>query len=898
MPAIPLLLVAGALDNLDRREKARAESAAAQRERDNELFLYGRKKEIDTYYEQIGLDNDARRKNQDHFNNMVRVNSYAMSLEAQNPGIKTVINPYNYEVREIKPGENGFTQEQVDSIISPVNAQYEKDKLPFRYRRVPDKNNPGMFSWDQYNVSDIQETPEDFANRIEDVTKALGITNADWQLTATEGGGYSAVLKSQEETPRTYEQALTLQETIEGDLKPGQTTRLKETDNMGWTVEVYEQAGQKAALDPNKFSSKHAQDVPYGPLYYAMAGTGMDFDTVKKARPLVIDMTPDGSLPILGDVNNPTIQDDYVVGKDFKVFAPVTAEGATSNAADRLRQFFTTFRREDIERIIRNKKTGNKAAYDDFKAQLRSLSYVFTQETKLQTDQFIRLSDPVQAGVFTDQAQMLRDIGDPGLIAAIDSGYNEALAEENLRADLPADTPASPDPEGGRRVAKRPAISASSLVMRDTDNVPYWNEQFKQTIVNATANGLVSEDLLLDAVTTGTVPGSNQIGDPAGVVQAATALDGLQRVFKAAYAQPNKGNATFIEAPFARKSLGSLGKAEFRRNVAAFPTLEDRLLAVQSSIPKHVIQGFSGQGDIQRGSKQQAVYDLVAGGRAFKEIASEGENARKTIETGTQVQELLNVGARPGILGEVERAKASLNYLFTEAVDAVSGERSPSIAVNETVMLEGPDGQPRRYTASSQIQGELDSRLEEIQGMQVFDEDSAQRQKDALLKFNLTVLSYAYAAMLDPNGRLSDADREAADRAIGNSLLSTPNSIRPVVSEIMSRANYMRVRATAYTGGNAPAAFAMAIYDDNVDGMETLSVDDLIRYHLPRVSESSAARRAGGAGASQAEIDRELSGEIQVPVPPTPQPNVPPVPTPTPPVPTPTPNQNQNFQMF
>jgi len=900
MPAIPLLLLSGALDNLDRRQAAKAQQAAEKRALDAEMFKYGEQKKIDAYYADLNAQADALRKQQEHLNNMMRVNNYAKSIEAQSPGIKTVVNPFNYEVREISMGENGFTSEQVDNIINPLNANYETSGLPFRYRKVPFEDNPTMFTWEEYNVSDIQETPEDFVNRLDALNTVLGTTNDDWEVSTGERGGFSATLKADADNPRTREEALALQQAMTPDLKPGQTTKLEETDALGWTVRIYEEGKDKDAVDTTKFSTKYAQNIPYGPLYFAMAGTGMDYDTVKKARPLVIDMTPDGSLPILGDTNNPAIQDDYVVGKHFKVFAPVTAEGSTMNVTDRMRQFFNTFRREDIETIVRNRSTGNQAGYDDLRAQLKTLSYAFTQETKLQTDEFIRLSDPVQAGVFKDEAMMLREIGDPGLIKAIDSGFNEAIAEANLNADLPSDTPASADPEGNRRVAKRPGISASSLVMRDENNTPYWNEEFKQTVVNATANGLVPEEQILDIVTLGTVPGSGQIGDPAGVVQAAASLDGLQRVFKSAYALPNKQSATFVEAPFARKGFGTLGTAEFRKHVAAFPTLEDRLLAIQSSIPKHVIQGFSGQGDIQRGSKQQAVYDLVAGGRAFKEIASEGENARKTLETGTQVIELLNVGARPGLLGELERAKASVNYLFSEAVDAVTGEVSPSIATNEDLMMEGPDGQPRRYTASSSIQADLNNRLEEIQGMQVFDEDSAQRQKDALLKFNLTVLSYAYAAMLDPNGRLSDADREAADRAIGNSLLSTPNSIRPVVNEIMSRANYMRVRAVAYTGGNAPAAFAMAIYDDNVDGVEVLSVTDVIRYHLPQRADVQGAQAAGGAGAARTDIASELSGNPL----PTPQPApapapVNPNPTPTPPVPAPEEAQNTTqFQMF
>jgi len=885
MPAIPMLLLSGMLERLDERDAAKAQAAQTQRESEAEIASYTEKKRIDAYYEALAKQSESRNKQQEHLQNLQQTQAYAQSIEAARPGVRTIINPLSYDVREIEVGEDGLPLEQVQSIIGPTNQMYAN--AGYDQMLVEDPLPNGNFTWKRVERPEEEETADDLMARLADVNEALGTTNADWDVKIEESGGYSASLKTADGQKRTREEAEALIPEIERTLKPGQTTRLKESAQLGWTVEVVD-SKEKATLDPTKFSTKYAEPIPYGNLYYLMAGTGIDYDTAKGigSRALVVDLTPDASLTYQPN----STQDQFEPGRDFKVFSPVSSDGSTMNVTDRLRQFFTTFRKGDFEVAIRNRKNGgNEVGYKDLLSQLETLSYAFTQDSKDVTDQFIRLTDPAQAGVFVEELQMLKSLSDPAFARAMDKGYNRAVSEANEEVGLPGNTPLSPDEEtGGRRTAKRPSIVESSLIERDNDGVPYWNTKFEKTVEQATANGVVPEDLILDIVEVGMVPGSNQAGTPEGAVAAANSLDRLSKTFMKVYPEPSMDNAQTISSnPYTQKTFGSLATAEFRRSVAAFPTLEDRLLAVQSSLPAHMVQGVAGATVIGKGSQAQQAYELIAGGRPFKEIASEGENARKTIETGTQVIDLLDAGARPGVLGEVERAKAAVNYLFTESVDAVTGQTSPPIGTPENVTMMGPDGQPRTYTASSQIQGELNSRLGEIQSMKVFDEDSAQRQKDALLKFNLTVLSYAYAAMLDPNGRLSDADREAADRAIGNSLLATPNSIRPVVNEILSRANYMRTRAVSYTGGNPTAIFAMKTYDDLAGEEDMVSVTDLLDKFLVQRSDAERVQQSGGAGASRNDMALELGGGA---VPSTPVPNQG---TGTVPAPNPA-NENQN----
>lgn len=841
MPAIGWLLATGALNALDKRDAARAEAAKAEQAKRDELALYKAKKDIDAEVAQNQAKAEAKQKMMDHVRAWSEASGTARYLESVEPTKKYIVNPRNYEFITVDMTEGGFPKEKVSSVVEQMNAELESSGiLNQKYVSTVSEKNPNLYTW---TLMDVEPGPKTTAEIQREIETATSVMPAGFDAEAT--------------------------------VKAGDTT-----------IKIKTPTKKDGVVDPTKFSTKFGGDpIAYGPLFFAQAGTGLTQKQVAEQKPLVFDMTPNGTLPFFPPADNPQVQDDYTPNEDFIVYNPRSISGQTPSANDRLTEFFRVFTTERLKKISANKAT-NPETYKQTVRLLSSLSFDWTRATQLKTNEFIKLDNP--ASLYADDLKKLKEeVRDPAMIRALDSGYNRALGEANQENDLPPLTPPTVDQETGSLTSRRrPTISESSLVVRDQNGqVQDYTEDFKRTVQRATANGQVSPDAVLDIVELGVVPGQvNQAGvpvpSPEGSARAVQSLDNLATLFAGIFPRQ-----MVMDANFAIPGLTAQQKQTIRSSLSSFASLEDQLTAIRATLPAHVIQKFNANGMVTRGSTAEAVYNLVAGGEKFITLAEQTNNARKTVDTTEVVRDLLIEGAQPGFIGEVARLREAVSYFKREVTDEMGRVFNNSLGFDEATTING-----RSYSSNNTIVSALEADLDRIDAM-----TNEQMRKNALLKFHLRVLSYTYAAMLDPNGRLSDADREAADAAIGISLISTPAQILPVVEEIEKRANYNFVRGTAYTGGNALQAYSMKFYDSNVTGVPVRTATQLIDAYFVQTGEQQPTGAAGANEADRQNLLNELGGapvEPQTPI----QPGAP-VATPVPAQPAPQ-QSNTPFPMY
>lgn len=840
MPAIGWLLASGALNALDKRDAARAEAAKAKAATEAEVALYKKKKNIDAEIAKSAAADEAKQKSLDHVKAWSEAAGTANYLESLDPTKKYIVNPRNYEFITVDMNEGGFPKEKVTSIVTDMNAELKSSGITNqKYVSTASQKNPNLYTWTLMEVEPGPKTTEQIQQEIDTATDVAG---AGMDVTIT---------------------------TKFGDTTLTQKTPTKKDD----------------VVDPTKFSTKYGGDpIAFGPQFFAQVGTGLTQKQVAEQKPIVFDLTPSGNLPIFPPADNPQVQNDYTPNVDFLVYNPSTVSGQTPSANERLRSFFTTFTPERLKKIVAQKNT-NPQTYKQTARLLQTLSYDWTQATQLKTNEFIKLDSPTS--VFREDLEVLKnDVKDLGLVQALDRGFNQALGQANTENDLPTRTPPALDTDTGALLSRaRPTISNSSLVVRDANGtVQDFSPDFERVLQRGTANGQVPADTLLSIIELGVVPGQvNQAGvpvpSPEGAVRAAKGIDDLTSLFASLFPQQ-----MVMDASFAIPGFTAQQKQTVRSALSSFATLEDQLTALKASLPSHVVSKFNANGMVTRGSTAEAVYNLVAGGEKFITLAEQTNNARKTVDTTQTVRGLLLEGAQPGFIGEVARFREAVNYFTKEVTDEAGRVFNNNLGFEEATTIDG-----RSYSANNTIVASLNEELNTIDAM-----TNEQMRKNALLKFHLRVLSYTYAAMLDPNGRLSDADREAADAAIGISLISTPAQILPVVEEIEKRANYNFVRGSSYTSGNALQAYSMKLYDSNVTGVPVRTATQVIDAYFVQQGEPQPTGAAGADESSRQELLNQLGG---TPVQPQ-QPATPgqPIATPAPVVPAQ--NQNTPFPVY
>ena len=592
-------------------------------------------------------------------------------------------------------------------------------------------------------------------------------------------------------------------------------------------------------LDPLKMSREvnaKGDPIPFGAGYWGARAQGGDGSTFE-----VFDMTPDGTglvlgRPVLDDAGKKIVQspDSQALGREGVLVWERKAYKSLDTGtvvANQLVDFFTTFDGKTIQRAFDLQQAGtNTTAFPAIKDLLVSLvaNYNSTGVTTSNTDIIFR--NLVSDGAFNDQLNMLGKVANGALLNAVTNQVTADIQTNNVKQGLPANTPTNSDGPNFQ-IPERTSIIASSLVIRKEDGAVEFTPATVDLIKNLTANGIVSAGKVLDLLSIGQIKSDpSTTGSPEGVAGLAESAEELYQLLSTGKTAQTGGGpgSKQTTATLGTPTMGSRDKDTFRRAVGSLATLEDRLLLLEAVLPKSVVKSFKGR--FLKDDSPAGVYEAISGAANFIKIGDTQTASRKTMKTVLNINNLLAGGAQTGAVGSLAKIKDSILYTVDQVMEEVFNDGGEELSMFAGEAFTDKDT-GKTYSSATTYQQIMSQKRAEL-SEKLNSSDEKVRQ-NALLKFNLTVLSYSYAAMLDPNGRLSDADREAADRAIGNSAFATPTQIKAVAEAIYKSANMTNVKASAYLSGSPERVYAMKMYDENSSATTTIPVEEFIKSFIP-----------------------------------------------------------------
>lgn len=682
------------------------------------------------------------------------------------------------------------------------------------------------------------KTYDAIVKQINKMAPIAGFTIVPKELT---DGGYIAEYKPTPEPKKAIKTRAEATEEMEAlikttPLEKGKQYYVKETSSGYYVVDIRD---VKTPIDPLKMSTNinaKGDPIPFGGGYWGARGQIGEGSTFE-----VFDMTPDGTGLVLG---RPVVDDagkNILESPDSQALGPegvlVWERKAYKSldtgtvVANQLLDFFTTFDGKTIQRAFDLQQAGtNTTAFPAIKDLLVSLvaNYNSTGVTTSNTDIIFR--NLVSDGAFNDQLNMLGKVANGALLKAVTNQVTADIQTNNVKQGLPANTPTNSDGPNFQ-IPERTSIIASSLVIRKEDGAVEFTPATVDLIKNLTANGIVSADKVLDLLSIGQIKSDpSTTGSPEGVAGLAGSAEELYQLLSTGKTAQTGGGpgSKQTTASLGTPTMGSRDKDTFRRAVGSLATLEDRLLLLEAVLPKSVVKSFKGR--FLKDDSPGGVYTAISGAANFIKIGDTLTASRKTMKTVLNINDLLAGGAQTGVSGSLAIIKDSILYTVDQVIEEVFNDGREELSMFAGEAFTDKDT-GKTYSSATTYQQIMSQKREELS--KNLNSSNKKVRQNALLKFNLTVLSYSYAAMLDPNGRLSDADREAADRAIGNSAFATPEQIKAVAEAIYKSANMTNVKASAYLSGSPERVYAMKMYDENSSATTTMPVEEFIKSFIP-----------------------------------------------------------------
>ena len=212
------------------------------------------------------------------------------------------------------------------------------------------------------------------------------------------------------------------------------------------------------------------------------------------------------------------------------------------------------------------------------------------------------------------------------------------------------------------------------------------------------------------------------------------------------------GSATKLTFPFS--DISSRDKKELVNSLETFGSTNNGVIALKATIPVAEVKK-TGSFRFSGAPTGQMVFAQVTNksdAKTYAALPDKQAQALKLKEASAGAIDAIDAGAVVGFETGVTRVAGffeTLERTFTE------GGRLNQLFFKNVETAEDEVVLRRANDTLQKLKGNIANATDEAQ------------QKDAILKYNLTIASYAYASMNDPNGRLSDADRQNADDAIG-----------------------------------------------------------------------------------------------------------------------------------
>lgn len=509
---------------------------------------------------------------------------------------------------------------------------------------------------------------------------------------------------------------------------------------------------------------------PFGVNYLHYRHLGEDGkDSTKHGR--IIGITPNLN------VSSPDAEQSKE-GVNYLYFRQPIGSNAVERANYDLQQLNAKITPEILQRILAARET-NPAGFNQLRDTISGMINNWeAANTNKQSGELVTAPITVQYPWLEEKFGRSA----PELMGLFDQ-ESEAVQIARAEAGIPLNEPAMIDGEGNVRIPVRPNLANSPLVTMVGDRRVY-NETFVNGMGGILRDSGVPQTVAYDILDNAYVRGEN--GFVQGGAAPAQAFANLQRG-KSVMSGLRFTGMVGDRATFNMPPLGDTTRENIRNSVSNFSTHNDKIVGIGLMLNKRDVDAV--YANTYGAGTREEVYTKVAGGTAttYNATKSRYDFATQIVQTGERVVQLLDENAKPGILGEISQFKAGAAYMMENFLPTLQGQDANS------------------QGAIDRLRADYDSALSMPAG---------QDQRDALLKLNLRILSYKKASLLDPTGRLSDADRQAADEALGfGRLFVSPDIVKANVLEVMQIGTYTRDVTQNLLSGNPSLVLAASTYE-------------------------------------------------------------------------------------
>jgi len=297
---------------------------------------------------------------------------------------------------------------------------------------------------------------------------------------------------------------------------------------------------------------------------------------------------------------------------------------------------------------------------------------------------------------------------------------------------------------------------------------------------------------------------------------------------------------TFVEGGgFQDPSLSTDTQRQVVEALAVYPTYNDKFIALGTSLPDLTLKraGFNVQ--VSKNTGRQGKYESVTGGAIpFKIVGEQLDNADNMKTSIVNLRNAVNAGGEAGVVLEAESLITGGEYLFNTVIENLQWEEGYGAEGQKIV-----DGIRRDF--------------EEAKGL------TGDQRANALVRVYATMLSYQLARMMDPNGRLSDEDRQTVETAIGlKGIKATPKKLLEVSEQLEEKVDYVQARNRAYQSGNTRQIMAAHMYNNMTGGADFRSI--LTGVMDPITDTAGGTTTGGGDGVTLSPaMERALNMQTQ-----------------------------------
>ena len=794
-----LAFVGGAAGEWNKMSEEKRASAAAKAKADAELAaeIAKENREWDTWKKQQEFLN--ARADEEIKNEATRKNTERAEQAAR-------ITPELLSKQQQLPGQLHFlsyatesTMPVIESVDKPVEGYTFDEAIGVASQYNPRVKDQGVF----YAVKPLADNPERFTIDLRDINEENKTTN----VFADQAEAQSA---AQAETDRLKESGATNLRAV----------ALPTTDGEGWTYKI-EKIGD---LDGGKAEiPADEQGIEYNTNYYFRTSPKFGPETGKTAQQRggqILNLTPGLNLPTSGEG-----MAQYVEDQDFVLIRrPMGPEGSEQRAGQDMTFFFADFTPEIVDKLIAGKDDPFvRRSYGIFKDRISEVLTNWTLGTADEIPEGRQLMPlPME---FQERLQEMAE-KDPSIRQILRNHPNDGAAETlNQQVGNPINEPiaAFGSRPGGAAVYRNQNF-ADAFAVEGEDGVVRYPQAVQEQVLSIARNAQQEPAYV------------HRFFDQATEPNGESSPEATQGAFYGTL--QNKeilGNYSFRtvrgnRAQYTMPSVIEVG--DIQDNLSYFQTDTQRIDALTLAVPSLAARQAHASAQVSASSGPAALYESVTGNTDYDKLQARLENAQRIKSIDAELQTLLGpLQGEVSLPNQITLLKKGANYLLTSVMSTVRG--GEGVDMNEV---------------RSGLQAELEAATST---------GDLEAQVAALVRLNTKMQSYAYASMMDPNGRLSDQDRQQAEVATGSEgLTATKDTVLAVSSRLSSAADRVTASINGYRSNDPRRVVATHLYTTQIAGGMATNVVQFLG--ITGTQEASQQGTTGGTGEGSVQNNLEI----------------------------------------